>query len=409
MNDYYQLLETKGELVRRWPYPYTAGLSISNDIEYMSLEFFQVLMEFLNTENETSLGKGVGLSISSSVFFFNFRDYNFSYFDGLAPDAPNSQNAHVIRDYIESGWIDTIHAYGDFDWVGGFCREHAERVLVELSQYGLRVPIFTNHGTVDNVQNIGMDVGYHQGDVLGGEAYHADLLSSMGIKYVWTDSLVTWRELDKTRLEKVKGLAKGVRNWVKGIKNRDDTQLIQDVPLNDGSFVKGFLRFRSTGDNAPNFTSLPYQINQINWDQFYADQGAIILYQHLGVLERLARQCTQASVESIMSGRQYLLSPFYFLQDQMRLGKLWVPVLSELLTYVDMVNSVLIKRDKDIYEICFREGEYSIWGLTVYIDSLKPVKLVCGGEEIQYRFNGPDETGRYSVTVPFPNRPDIWN
>ena len=96
--------------VRPWPYPFKAALTISNDAEYVSFNFFEELMTFLNTESQTSLGQGLGIEVTSSVFHFSANPYNFSVFKGASPDAKPSEYAHRIEEYLSGGWIDTLHA-----------------------------------------------------------------------------------------------------------------------------------------------------------------------------------------------------------------------------------------------------------------------------------------------------------
>ena len=78
-----------------------AGLTISNDAEFMSFGFFEVLMEFLNSKNNTPLGLGLGLEVTSSLFHFSANPYNFSVFKNDDYNAPFSTNASRIEDYLK--------------------------------------------------------------------------------------------------------------------------------------------------------------------------------------------------------------------------------------------------------------------------------------------------------------------
>jgi hypothetical protein len=179
------------ELVRALPYPYKAGVAISNDAEFMSSEFFEGLMAFLNSTGQTPLGRGLGLEVTSSAFFYSAHPYSFSYFEGAAVGGGKAPFAARMEEYLRAGWIDTLHAYGDFDGVGGFQRAHAERTFDALARMGVTLPIYTNHGDSANVQNIGGDAAYHLGDIPGTPAYHTDLLKTHGARYIWTDSAIT--------------------------------------------------------------------------------------------------------------------------------------------------------------------------------------------------------------------------
>ena len=397
----FQRLYPQSESLRPWPYPFEAGLSIANDAEFMSFEFYDVLLRYLNTDEQTPLGKGIRLPFSTSVFFYSVPEYNFSYFDGAEVDGPTTQRANAILDGIRSGWIDTLHAYGDFDGVGGFTRDHAQRIQSELESNGLNVPVFTNHGGVENRQNVGKDAAYHQGDVVGSSAYHTDLFESLGVRYVWTDSLVT--AMQPKQAERG-GLFS--RFWRKPSSAKamevSQTRLFQSNVLQDGSPQKGFLRFRSTGVNAPNLSSFKYQLEQLDWAGMYQQNGACVIYQHLGVLHRINGQCTAASIKDLQERPEALLSPFHFLKSEMQQGKLWVARLADFLNYCEVLESLLCKSDTQGTIHLSSTENWSVKqlaGVTLYVDVRGPISVIYGGQPLAYVANGPDGTGRYSVTL----------
>ena len=116
--------------LREFPYPYRCALAISSDIDNASShESFIAIMDYLNSTSDTSFGPGLGLEIGNSFWFFNSTDnYQLSYFKGLTSQL--SSFAPVIRELWESGHIDTIHSWGNFD-KGGFSRSFAEMGLKE--------------------------------------------------------------------------------------------------------------------------------------------------------------------------------------------------------------------------------------------------------------------------------------
>ncbi len=120
---------TRDASIRRWPFPYRASVSLSNDIDFCEFEFFETFMRYCNTTQATPFGEGLGLEVTSSFFGFSPPSRQFSYFGGLSPDAPTTALAPRIGEYIREGWIDANHAYGDFDGCGGFTRAHAERMF----------------------------------------------------------------------------------------------------------------------------------------------------------------------------------------------------------------------------------------------------------------------------------------
>src|SRR3954452_3866685 len=105
----------------RHPYPYRSMLAISSDCDGTTLALFEDLHRFLNTEEETPFGPGLGLDIADSMWVFarapaegaTLADQALSAKAGLVVDAPEDM-APILAHYVEAGWIDTLHSIGDF-------------------------------------------------------------------------------------------------------------------------------------------------------------------------------------------------------------------------------------------------------------------------------------------------------
>jgi len=266
--------------VLAWPHPYRAGFALANDCEYFCWGDFCNLGRWLTTRESTPLGPGLGLPMSSSFWFFSEDPENLglSYFDG--DDCRRmSRHAPYLADLLKLGYLDTLHAYGGFDVRGGFRREYAQAALAELDRLGVRLSVWTNHGSALNVQNLGGQWAnaYAQGDVPGSAAYHADLLPEAGLRYFWLDAFAT----NRFSL----GSATG-RDFEDGLAARDespwgDRVLCHDV-LRDGQPILVFRRFRGRRRFAPDPSSLAEQISPRNLDHLESSGGAAIVYQHLG-------------------------------------------------------------------------------------------------------------------------------
>lgn len=171
-------------------------LAIANDIDQMRVPRFRAIHRFLNTKADTPLGPGLGLDIADSFWFYGRStgrqqedDSDFTYFRGLTWDE-RSPLAAELTDYIQCGWIDAIHSYGNFSGVprGKQCtREHAVHALDAISPLGVRPRIWINHGSTENIQNIG-PADYMQGDRPDSDCYHWDLLRAAGVEYLWDGS-----------------------------------------------------------------------------------------------------------------------------------------------------------------------------------------------------------------------------
>ena len=413
----FETSHNRNKSLRKWPYPYQAGITISNDAEFMSFEFFETLMSYLNTQTETALGRGLGLEVTSSVFHYSANPYNFSVFGGAEPYAARSEHASRIEEYLRAGWIDTLHAYGDFDHAGGFERIHAENCLEHLKQIGVSIYAFTNHGGVENIQNVGQDADYHRGDHKGHQAYHTDLWNDIGIRYVWTDSMVAHNLATpplsiRKRLTKFRHAFNGFTP--KGYFLPQDSGVLKPIVLNDKLEVYGFRRYRGTGANAPNLSSLGYQVSQIPWRKFYRDGEALVIYQHFGVLDRLNGCCAPASIEAVKQRPEMYLEPFRFLAKEFAEGRLWVLGCARFLDYIRLRDQIDVAYDNDgsvhlQLKAIISNPQEELQGVTIYIDPINFRGLFIKGSQITVQNNGPDYTGRYSVTVPVQKLSNIWN
>lgn len=391
--------------VRALPYPYKAGIAISNDAEFMSREFFEGLMAFLNGTGTTPLGGGLGLEVTSSTFFYSAHPYSFSYFQGAGVDGERTPFAPRMEDYLKSGWIDTLHSYGDFDGVGGFVRAHAERTFDALGRMGVVLPIFTNHGDRANIQNIGGDADYHQGDLPDTASYHADLLSDHGVRYVWTDTAI----IGESPIPRT-----GWRTLVPWRTSSPARPFMAALQLRDGHNMQRFMRFRGTGGNAPNLSSLAYQLDRVNLPELYRRNGITVLYQHLGVLCRSGGKCVAATLAAMLERPEVYLAPWYRLAHEVREGRLWLAGLARLLRYIEMIGDLGVEMDGrggiNLHSaIKVADPEEYFQGLTLYVDPADTPTVTYNGRQLSVVHNGPDETGRYSISIPLRRLANIWH
>ena len=115
-------------------------------------------------------------------------------------DGTPTQHAGPAADLIRAGLLDTLHSYGGV--VNGrgtpFKRSEIEKAVQTFRGMGLTAEIYSNHGGLQDIQNIGgpwctnrsngIDgSNYQLGDVIGSEAYHMDLTPSLGVRFYWLD------------------------------------------------------------------------------------------------------------------------------------------------------------------------------------------------------------------------------
>ena len=207
---------------------------------------------------------GLGLEVGTSLFFFVTNALchsSFGYFQDMA-GTPSPQ-APFIREMVRTGYIDTIHAYGDFD-EGGFTRRHAELVAEECERHSLHFPFWTNHGSDKNVQNLGHEAlaVYQQGDDPTSPYYHLDLLRRTGSQFYWVDD----------------GYQQSVA---------EGSPLLYEETARDGSSLRLVRRYRGlVGKPAPTAGSLPEQITTEDLELLVERGEACVYYQHLGAWAR---------------------------------------------------------------------------------------------------------------------------
>ncbi len=159
--------------LRLFTYPYEAAMSICSDLdETPNRNTYLEIMRYLNTSEDTAMGPGVNLEVGNSIYFDMPQD-QFAYWN------TDDTGREMVRTLIQSGHIDCLHSFGDL----AVKREHAARTLDELDRYGCKLEIWVDHGTA--ATNFGCDIMQGHGDEPGHEAYHADLTTSFGVKYIW--------------------------------------------------------------------------------------------------------------------------------------------------------------------------------------------------------------------------------
>lgn len=293
---------------RKFPYPYKAMLAISSDADSETLRKFNLVHEFINTNINTPLGKGLGLDFSDSFFMYNGTNMP-GYVDiGQKPMTDEMSwyrgvsdqwfDAAAINHYIHVGWIDTMHTFGDFSMVDThetkFSRALARRAIAQLNACGDHLMVWTDHGNQSNVDNFG-DYGngsfysYQQGANPWSPYYHTDLAVPYGIHFVWPDT-----HSDQFGM----------------------SSMIYPLQLPDGRRVWGFWRYTSAGQSpsgAQEWNWTPYhldeQLSQAHLDALVRNQDYSIIAQHLcgttypGVLPRSAVDALERLAQYYREGK----------------------------------------------------------------------------------------------------------
>jgi hypothetical protein len=389
--------------IRGYPYPYLAALSFSNDIDCTNFRFFDELMRYLNTDDNTILGKGLKIPVSSSCFFYTRDPSGFSYFKN--DTFTKSSCASRMEHYLKFGYFDAIHSYGNFDIHGGFRREHASFALSLLRDLGVDISVYTNHGDAHNIQNMGGESKYHQGDMPRSAAYHADLTVPFGIRFLWSDGCI-WETLKPSILQKCKSMAKGTF--------QKPFALFKEDRLRDGQQIKKFYRYRGTGKYAPNLQNMQDQLTDAFLGDIVNRGEKLVIYQHLGVLSKNQDECITATLDQ-KDQVIAMLGPLRTIASKCHNGEIWVESLQNFLNYFHIKehlqvffenNAIVIKSSVPI-----KTPQKELQYVTVYLgpDQLRgPLQITCNQKSLLYIRNGPDRTGNCSITITPQDQVNIW-
>jgi lipopolysaccharide transport system ATP-binding protein len=366
--------------VAAFPYPFVSAFAVSTDAEFLGFDDFLALNRLLNGPD------GLGLPLSNSVFFHVTHALchgSFGYFEPAAAD-----RRAILREAIRAGYVDTLHAYGDFD-KGGFERRHAEAVAEECARHGLNLPVWTNHGSSENAQNLGHRrlEGYQRGDDPSSQAYHLDLLRMIGMRYAWVDDGLT-------RLG-------------------SDEPVLYREEARDGSTLVLFRRFRGLeGKPAPNAGSLAEQLRVADVDEVVAAGKATILYQHFGVRRKLESGGFEENHPPFFdeAGMQVLQR----LSDQQRAGRCHVTTVSRLLGYLEARDSLTVSVAGSVLRLATSRAHLrpaDLAGITVQNvpEQIERVELVPTGSEAQAISIPTRRVGTNARMVALPDRePFPW-
>lgn len=357
--------------LRAFPFPYRCALALSNDAEFMTPRAFWDLHRLLDE---------LGLPVTDSVFMYSVDESrSFSYFDGTSTRP--SAHAGWLREAMQAGVIDVLHAFGDFDGVGGCTRAHAEAALAELDRANVRLQVWTNHGSAENTQNLGgRQATYQRGDLAGAEEYHADLTTAYGIRYCWLD----WNATN------VVGQDRRVRRrWFRR-RDEDADPLLTDERVRDGSSVRVFQRYR--GPDRPDPATLAAQLSREHVDELSAAGGVMVVYQHLGC-DRRSGTCRPNEPPYLPSDA---LAALERLAERYRDGEILVLGVADLLRYCDARERVRLQPEGRELQLSGIDRS-ELAGLTFYAEP--GTRVVLDGLEVPVRANPPDATGRASVTA----------
>ncbi len=398
--------------LRPIPYPYCAMLAICSDLdETPDRQVYWEIMRFLNTTEETAMGPGIGLEVGNSIYF-NMSQSQFAYWN------TDDTGREIVRSLIHSGHIDCLHSYGDL----AATRIHAARALDELDRHDCKLQVWVDHGKVPT--NFGSDIMQGHGDEPGHHAYHADLATQYGIKYIWCGRVTSvtgqdipsrlggifnWKHpvrsgqtlLKEVTKQKVaqKGNGKYAMHW--------PNETSRTIVLRDERPVYEFMRCNphwggvSSCEEGRNIGEV---LTRDFLNRLIDRGGTCILYTHLGKIDDPKVPFNYEAVKA-----------FHRLTQAHIEGKILVTTTRRLLGFRRAVREIASNTTRDesglSIDINTRSGANSIGelcdadlnGLTFYVSDPDKTRMKINGKEItDIKQNPPDYTGRPSVSLAWP-------
>ncbi len=412
--------------IRKFPYPYRAALTISSDIDQTgSIEEFLAIQKFLNDSVDTPYGKGLGLEIGNSYWYYNQStdqlqkiesslvdssimqfitnpDSGISIFYGMS-DSLN-EYSQILLSLIDAGYLDCLHSYGHF--FGGFNRSHAEQAIA-LHNGSLPVDVFIDHEGAINKHNIGLNSSFI-GDNPDSDVYHTDITVNAGIKFLW-DGHVThcigqdadWSitNILKNTIEYFQDLLDSKNDY------HHNNSLVNILKLDDDQHVFEFVRFINPwGEySGAQETYIGYQLSHDVIDDLIENEGYMIFYTHLG-----DKESTEFLSEKTVDALRYIA-------DKNNSGELFITTTSRLLNYnihLKYLNWHVEASDDSVHIIIENidnpvEGKFiptldDVAGITFYIPHNCKVSLSIENIKIPFIKNTADQTGQESVSIPWP-------
>lgn len=394
--------------IRDVPYPYEAMLAVCSDLDETPdrLSYLEIA-RFLNTEEETAVGRGVGLEFGNTIYF-DMPGNQFAYWN------TDDAGREMVRKLIRSGHIDCFHSFGDL----ATTREHAERAIKELERHDCKLECWIDHSCART--NLGADIMKGSGDIIGAEAYHADLIYAHGVRFVWRGRVTSMigqnctlslrglfssqypvASLRTIAIEaaKITSARMGNKKYAMHARN----ELLRVDRLRDGRPIFEFMRcnpYWGGVGNAATADGLSEVLTSRFLDRLISRKGCSILYTHLGKVHSPDQLFSANTVAALRE-----------LAKAMHRGDILVTTTRRLLGYYlhSSLASCRIEK-KPSGELVYIDAldcrsstvPVDLSGLTIYVQNAASAHLFLNGREYQdVQRNPADRSGRESLSIPW--------
>jgi hypothetical protein len=372
-------------------------MTIASDIDSCMPEEFLEVHQFLNTREDTSenvfatrdtdMGRGVGLEIADSFWFFT--DYNsggatFTYFNRNS--TTRGPQADLIRTYVHAGYIDTLHSFADMRGADGFTRPMAVTALVEMARAGMKVSVFTDHGSAANTNNIGPK---WRGDRPGAAQHHTDLsVFPRG----------PFRFIGDARYTSEIGY-----------------DPLQPITLRDGVRAYAVTRYQRRFLEGWNVEDLHKQLSNANLDKLEGRESTWIVVNHFGLMRdggNLIPVFSQADREALRELERRYRQGIIYVTTASKL--LWYDYVHSHLAYVTERNAqggcvISIHGVNDPVYGFFVPAFEQLAGITFIVEDPAATRVLLRDVDVTDRLqkNPPDARGRRSIGFPLIHLPPM--
>ncbi len=371
--------------VRSFPFPFRAGLAVSNDCDSQSTDCLDDWHAFVNGSRPTRYGDGLKLEVGDSFWVYGGA-LEPALFKGHPWDE-NHPDGYALGKIVELGrlgWLDTLHSFGNWSvryltpdnaaHIHPHARPQIEKGLARLDELGIKPFVYVNHS--GSVSNVGGPWGWYQkADDPEHPLYCLDLLKAFGFRYFWLDSCTQldkfgeeldfeddwafrreldrfrwahwFRRVDENRVAHPVAMPESDdarRDYLLGMFNR----LILPVPANDGSRLLAFKRYRDI--DQPVGATFSAQVTAAKLDRLEAARGAVIVYQHFGVFGPRGRSPTLSRPHRkrspIPSLDEHNVATWQLIAERNRAGQLFVATVGRLLEWVWLRDALRFRLDR---------------------------------------------------------------
>lgn len=231
----------------------TATIAFCNDIDFSDWS------TYLEVHKELA---GFGIEAEDSFWLFDPAGGDMALFKSSVRE--KGPRHDEILEEVAAGRMTILHSIGNFSLTNSpvrCTREMAAEGLAYLQQHARVPPVWTNHGDLGDLQNIGGDQPrYQQGDDPASDTYLLDLLLHYGVRWFWNDH--------------------GSRNEFVLQAPGASGRILRREITRSGQQVQCFLRYRGATANAPDAETLGLQLSEANLAALVQSGGRTIVYQH---------------------------------------------------------------------------------------------------------------------------------